>query len=166
MTAIRFVAAICLSTLLASCAAPAVYAPAQSPNATGYSHSVIEENRYRVTYRGGDRDTAYDYALLRAAELTLAGGYDWFRVVNASGEEQSGYGSGPRVSVGGGLGTGGGRTRGGVGIGIGFPLGGSSGAAEQSLEIVMGRGAKPNDPNAYDAASVSQTIRARMTNGG
>ena len=146
--------------LLAACAGTPTYAPATEPGGIGYSETAIESDRYRVTYRGGDQALARDYALLRAADLTLAKGYDWFRVTNSSVEEDYAAG-GPRVSVGGSTGTWGRHSTSGVGVGIGIPIGGT-GPAVQTFEIVLGSGDKPADPDVYDARSVSQSVRARL----
>ncbi|WP_417465215.1 CC0125/CC1285 family lipoprotein [Kordiimonas sp.] len=60
------------------------YMAASDPGDYGYYESVIEKNRYRVAYKtkGDEAGLAKDYALLRAAELTLEKGYDWFEVVD------------------------------------------------------------------------------------
>jgi hypothetical protein len=42
----------------------------------------------------------------------------------------------------------------GIGVGFGFNFGGDSRQFESTLEILMGRGAKPADPNTYDAQQV------------
>ena len=59
------------------------YIAADEPGDFGYYESVLEKDRYRIAYKteGDDAVLARDYALLRAAELTLEKGYDWFEVV-------------------------------------------------------------------------------------
>ncbi len=156
----RNISAVILVVGLSACATDPTYAPATGDRSSGYSDQAIEQGRYRVTYRGGDAATARDYALLRAAELTLAQGHEWFRVINTYTDEEDKR-SGPSISVGGGVGSHGGHTSSGVGVGIGFPLGGSSGNAEHSLEILVGSGPKPEEPNVYDAQSIVDTIGAR-----
>lgn len=165
----RPIVAACAVLALAACATPTVYAPA-NPNAAssvGFSEYKIENNRYRVTFQGGagaSENQVSDYAFLRAAEITLRDGYDWFEVVDRFGEQTgSGYG-GPRVSIGGGTSSYGGRGWGGSGVGIGvgtsFPLGGggSSGTFSRTIEIVLGRGAKPASPDVYDARQVAASL--------
>ncbi len=70
--------------LLNSCASSEVeYAPASEPEAAGYTEQQIADNRYRVVFTGNDRstmETVQNYALLRAAELTIQKDYDYFRV--------------------------------------------------------------------------------------
>ncbi|HEY0974748.1 MAG TPA: hypothetical protein VGE57_09670, partial [Solimonas sp.] len=71
------------AALLAGCATPTPYRPADKPGAEGYSETRVSENRYRVVFAGNTltaSGTVQDYALLRASELTLQQGYDWFEL--------------------------------------------------------------------------------------
>lgn len=84
-------ASLVLSTALlatVACASSGPYRAAQSQAGVGYSHQVIEPDRYRVQFRASGRDVAkaQDYALLRAAELTLERGYSTFEVVSRSAD--------------------------------------------------------------------------------
>lgn len=147
---------------LTACATPTRYQPAVSPTAVGFSELQIERDRYRVTFRGGGGASAAqiaDYALLRAADLTLGSGYEWF-VVDQRYTEASGSGSGPRLSVGGGSSSFGRRSAVGVGVGTSFDLGGGP-ALTTTLEIRLGRGSRPEGFNVYDAAQVKATIAPR-----
>jgi hypothetical protein len=158
-----FVFAVCAA--LAACAtSPPPYAPAGAPNAAGYSETQIENNRYFVTFRaGGSADAALlqDYALLRAADLTLQNGREWFWVDQRRLDED-GRRSGPSIGVGIGGGSWGGSSGGSVGVGMNFPLGGGGQRARSAtLEIRFGEGAKPDDPNAYDARQIAQNLRSR-----
>ncbi len=149
----------CLALLgLAACAsAPTVYQPAPAPGAMGYAESPIERDRWRVSFHGANGASAQrvgDLALRRAAELTLAQGYDWFRVVDRD-IEGSPRGMRPDVSFGGGgADFGGGHSAFGAGGGIGFNFAGGDEAVTVHLEILMGRGAAPREPDAYDAREV------------
>lgn len=161
----RFAALLLIGALAACASTPSVYGPAANADRPGYSETRIEADRYRVTFNGtgGDRGARVaDLALLRAAELTLAGGYDWFAVTNRFDEVGSGSNSTFSFGVGGG--SWGGNSGVGVGVGTDIPVGGSREASIESstLEIRLGRGAKPDDANAYDAREVQSTIRARM----
>jgi len=154
---------------LCACASAPTYRPATRAGAPGYSESAIESNRYFVTYRApGAADAALvqDYALLRAADLTLQNGRDWFWVDRRTlDEDLAARRSGPSVGVGIGAGSWGGRSGGGVSVGVNFPLGGGSTtqrAQSATLEVRFGEGAKPDDPNAYDARAVAANIRARL----
>lgn len=152
---------------LAACATVAPpYTAAATPLGQGYSEQRIENDRYFVTYRAGqpaDAALLQDYALLRAAELTLASGREWFWVDRRSLDESDAR-SGPSVSVGVGSGSWSGNTRVGVGVGASFPIGAAGGqrAHAATVEIRFGEGAKPDDPNAYDANSISLNIRSRL----
>ncbi len=50
----------------------------------GYTESKLSETQYRVHFKakGSDKSKAMDYAMLRAAELTLLQGYEWFVVTD------------------------------------------------------------------------------------
>ena len=148
---------------LAACVSGGLYHAASSARGSGYSEQKLETNRYRVTFTGAQSTPAgvvQDYALLRAAELTLNMGFEWFTVVGRSTVNQdSGYG--PRFS------------------GMFGPPCGVFGCRSAlyggfwyddfddtrlsaSLDIVMGKGAKPSDPSTYDAKDVANTIRSGM----
>ncbi len=128
----------------------------------GYAEQRVEAGRYRVTFAGdGATPPALveDFALLRAAELAKANGYDWFRVVGRDlSEERKG-------GVGIGAGAGGGSTggRSGVGVGVSGDLGtiGAKKFYTARLEVLMGKGPKPEGPDVYDAKSVIDSIRER-----
>ena len=103
-----------------------------------------------------------DYALLRAAELAVDNGYDWFRVTSRSLDRQDKGG----VGLGGGLG-GGGRNVG-VGVGGNFGTVGARKFYTARLEVLFGKVEKPTDAGAgevYDARSVAETIRSRIAAG-
>jgi hypothetical protein len=146
---------------LAACATTPVYGPAKSDRSQGYLSQKIEDGRHRISYSDTDPARARSLALLRASEITLSEGRDWFEVTSESMDSgRSGSpGGGPRISVGGSAGSGGSSSVG-VGIGVGFPLGGGGGGlVTQSLEIVTGTGAKPDKAEAYDARAVEQNLR-------
>jgi hypothetical protein len=159
----RLIAIAALTATVAACATPTRYQPAIGPTAVGFTEQQIEADRFRVTFRGGGGANAAqvaDYALLRAADLTLGAGYEWF-VVDQRYTQQDGYGGGgPRFSVGVGGTDFGRRSAVGVGVGTGFSLGGGP-ALSTTLEIRMGRGARPTGFNVYDAARVRSTIAPR-----
>jgi hypothetical protein len=149
---------------LASCATPTVYGPAGA-DGYGYREQRIEADRFMVTFAGNSATSSElvgDAALRRAAELTLAEGFDWFEVVSRTDNVDAGrggYGSGVSVGVGGVSGGGGSAI--GTSVGLSFPLGGSSGGATTTtLEVVMGRGERPDRPSAYDADAVARNLAA------
>lgn len=142
--------------LLAACAtAPSLYGPAAGPGDPGFSQTQIENNRFRVSYRGNEADSIQrvdDLALVRSAELTLERGYDWFIVTNRYSEASAGGGGG--VSLGAGFGSGG---RSGFGLGLSHSPDLSRDVV--SLEIVLGQGPVPDNPNAHDARAVLTNLR-------
>lgn len=157
------------AALTAACASTPAYGPAADARSSGYSETRVENNRYFVTYRarnGADARLLEDYALLRAAELTVSQGQDWFIVDRRTTDMDDGRSSGPSVGVGVGGGSYGGRSGGSVGVGFNIPLGGGGPrATTATLEIRTGTGAKPDDANAYDARAVASSLRARLAAG-
>jgi hypothetical protein len=125
----------------------------------GYSDQQIESDRYRVKFEGNTatpRETVEDFALYRAAELTLQTGNDYFKVV--SKEVEPVVGSVRGVSPGIGIGIGGGN----VGFGLSTALGGSRADYSYAtyLDIVVAKGEKPEDDReAYDALDVIERLK-------
>jgi hypothetical protein len=150
-----------LSLLVSACSTP-IYREASSGSAFGYSDAPLEDNRYRVTFRGRNINIVYDFALLRAAEVTLASNNTWFKVTNSfTGEEERLAGS--SVTLGAGHSSWGGHS--GYGFGFGFPLVDSRREAVQTLDIIVGGAApddeKPEGDNVYDAAEVMASVGPR-----
>ena len=140
--------------LLAACASHTPYGPARSDGAAGYASQKIEQGRYRVSYTDPDAGRSHDMALLRAAEITLQEGGDWFEVTGGyTDQDNSRSGSRSSVSVGGSSGSYG------SGVGIGLPLGSSGPNITTVLDIVTGKGDKPDRPSVYDARSVDINLR-------
>ena len=149
---------------LSACASLAPYGPQQSAGGQGFNEQRIESNRFRVTYNGvGAPGPVVDRALFRAAQLTVDQGYDWFEVTQRwiDGRPDSAGGVRPSVSIGAGSIRYGGYRSSGVGVGLGFDLSGPQ-PTSTTLEVVMGRGAKPDRPEAYDARRVQDAIRNRL----
>ncbi len=153
---------------LSACASLAPYGPQMGPGGQGYVEQRIESNRYRVTYNGvGAPGPVADMALLRAAELTTAEGYDWFEVTQRWIDGRPDSAGGLRPSVGVGYGSSRGSSRygsyrsSGVGVGVGLNFSGPS-PTSTTLEVVMGNGETPDRPNAYDARGVQDSLRPRL----
>jgi hypothetical protein len=134
--------------------------PYQAATGTlGYSDQQIESNRYRVSFAGNSAtplDKVQDYALYRAAELTLAHGGDYFKVVSRNTESNSGGYGGPSFGVG----VGGGGS-GNVGVGVSSILGGgyAQGNYTVTMDILTFQGTKPaNETDAYDAHEVVRRL--------
>lgn len=155
------IAAAALS--LAACATtPTLYQPAAGPQGVGYSEYRIEPGRYRITFRGGPGappQQVSDYALMRAADLAIAGGYDWFRVADRFLEGRPDRG--PRVGVGVGGGDFGYRSGVSVGVGTTFNLGRGPSLAS-TIEVVMGRGERPRSGDTYDARALRRSLGDRI----
>jgi len=158
-------AVLAASTLaLGACATLAPYGPKGGPGGQGFSEQRIESDRYRVTYDGvGAPGPVADMALLRAAELTLQTGHDWFEVTQrwTDGRPDSAGGVRPSVSIGAGSGRYGGWSTSGVGVGVGLDLSGPS-RTSTTLEVLMGGGRTPDRPNAYVAREVRDSLRGRF----
>lgn len=169
-----FAIAAVLALSACATAAPPPYAASASPAAAGYSETQIESTRYFVSFRapgGAEAARLEDYALLRAAELTLENGREWFWVDRRTLDQQSdGRSSGPSIGIGVGGGSFGRHSGASVGVGMTFPIGngGQSGprARAATLEVRFGEGPKPDDANAYDARSTSANLRSRIAVGG
>lgn len=98
MTHIRSLALITALTFLSACATTTPYQAASKPGGSdGYSQTMIENDRARVTFGGNsltDKDTVENYLLYRAAELTKERGFDYFSLIERETEANT------RVDVG------------------------------------------------------------------
>jgi hypothetical protein len=151
----RLLGTLAFVALAACTSGPTRYIPALDGDDMGYREQRLEQERFRVSFRANSDlkgPQVEDMALRRAAELTLANGYQWFHVVTRNTEQVSGSyrQAGPTVGVGGSTGSFGS----GIGVGLGFNFGGDDRQYMSTLEVLLGRGAKPSDPNAYDAQQV------------
>ena len=174
---------------LAACETATPYQPLNAPGAKasgGYSDRQIEPDRFVVRFAGNDltsRETVERFLLLRAAELTVQHGYDWFTTTQRHTDKQTdvystpdliGGGYGPYGAWGGGYfgprwgfyGPRYGAWRygywGGAGWGPGFGPDFDLHQVSQfdaSAEIVLGHGRKPQgDPRAFDARAVVEHL--------
>jgi len=140
---------------LSSCATstPTTYSPSYG-DGPGYSDQRIEQDRFRTRFDAGSdmsMQQARDMALVRAAELTLEEGGDWFIVVaeDVSGNDRNPVQVG--ASVGRSFGSGG---RSGSSVGLGIRIDGNAGEKTVSLEILIRSGDREFGPNSYDARDV------------
>jgi hypothetical protein len=167
--------ALTAALALSACATATPYGPAGQGSRYGYSDMRIDENRFRVSFAGNSvttRDQVEMSLLLRAAEVTLESGHDWFATVNRVTDRDVRYSASPDPFY---------RDR-------YWPYWGPSWAYyrrgywsawrdpfgpdldireidryEASAEIVVGSGAKPaGDPNAFDAREVIQNLGPRV----
>lgn len=80
--------------LLAACSTATPYGPASQGGGYGFSEQKIEDNRFRINFRGNSltsRETVENSLLYRAAELTVQQGYDHFIVVENDTEARTTY---------------------------------------------------------------------------
>lgn len=149
---------------LAACASTPAYGPASREGAMGYTSQQIEAGRHRIAYTDESASKARSLALLRASEITLMEGKDWFEITSEYTDVEEGRGGGSSISIGGGTGSYGRSSSVGLGVGFGIPLGGggSEGKATAVLEIVTGANPKPDKPTAYDARSVDMNLRGQI----
>ncbi|HKI75127.1 MAG TPA: hypothetical protein VJ998_10800 [Pseudomonadales bacterium] len=79
----NFILMVGIITLAACASHPTPYEKAVSVGKYGYHESQVAPNRYRVSFSGNTTSTpdrVKDFALRRAAELTLLNNHDWFRI--------------------------------------------------------------------------------------
>lgn len=178
MTTTMRVSTLCtvlLSALLVACSSATQYQAAEKRGAYGYTETQLGKDRYRITFTGNsltDKETVNDYALLRAAELTLQEGYDWFHLVTRDNESKSRT----STSVSGVSDFGGTRVFQRCGliscdtVVYDSPSRLSGGVAssttrtsyQSSIEIKLGNDPMPNDAEAYDAQELASTLRRWM----
>ena len=160
---------------LSACATATPYGPASPDSRYGYSQQRIEGDRFRVNFAGNSvtsRDQVEMSLLLRAAEVTVENGGDWFTTVNRATDRDTRLTGGTdpfyydryspfwvpswRYS------------RRGLWSPWRDPFGPDFDVRqidryEATSEIVIGRGPKPaNDPNAFNAREVIENVGPRV----
>lgn len=170
---------VLVTAMLVACASETPYKPAESRGDYGYTETALGDNRYRVTFEGNSTtpsETVQDYALLRAAELTLAQGYDWFEAVDRNQDKKTrstttdtGFGASyhqsqtyyrncdllgncDTVVTGGTV----------VSPGSGIATTTSRSSYQYSLEIVMRKNPISDSAGAYDARKLASALRQRL----
>ncbi len=86
------------AVFVAACATSTPYGPASGGNPYGFSDQKIEDNRYRIVFRGNsstNREAVETYLLYRAAELTVQNGFDYFIVSEQDTEANKRYSASP-----------------------------------------------------------------------
>jgi hypothetical protein len=154
--------------LLTACASQGPYRPA-SGSGFGYKETALSDNHYRIHFklRGEDANKGKDLALLRAAEVTLFQGYDWFEIVER--ETMVEKDKRPKASMGMGQSTRVTRDCGLLGCTtrtepvrdyhMGVQVGADGDTVERSLEIIMGRGVRPENRVTYSARELRDSLR-------
>ncbi|MCC7266355.1 MAG: hypothetical protein IT546_03330 [Caulobacteraceae bacterium] len=181
------IAALAVAAGLSACATATPYQPniRGQQVSGGFSETQLEPDRFRVNFAGNSltsRETVEGYLLFRAAELTVAEGYDYFVIVDRDTDRKTRTYVEPDPFY---------RPYWGPGLGYwrphwryygvryggwrswdpwyGDPFWGDRvdvrtvDKYEASAEIQMHRGAKPEgDPRAFDARAVMDSLRPRL----
>lgn len=168
------VAGLVIGGLVVGCASSSTqYVMAEDEGDYGYAERKLTETRYRVSFTGNSRtpiELVQDYALLRAAELTVQKNHDWFEVADRTvTPEVSPDNVGAEVAISSGAPT---HTRCGL-LGCSTTRYSPAFAVETvefperrqryttSIEVVMGSG--PSEPTrAYDAREVIESVRENI----
>jgi hypothetical protein len=134
-------AAFFLSGCLLVSACATTYGPASGSMRGGYSESMLQRDRYNVSFQGNGfitREQAMNYLLYRCAEITRDNGFDYFVIVGGE--------SNPTYSI----------------------LGSGSGAStltkpNVNVTIQLRKGTAPaGNPNAYDARELMNNLQAKI----
>jgi hypothetical protein len=182
--------ALALALGATACATGPAYTPFQAATTGkfGFSEQRIEANRFRVMFEGNGRTSRQrveDSLLLRAANVTLENGYDWFQIVSRATDPKTIQVRSPYMgsSWGGGFGYYGGfatyrswsprygwvaSRHPAYGYPFYSPFDGFDAFQEvtrfeASAEIILGKGQKPKDQaDAFDARDVSTNLTPRL----
>lgn len=153
MNRIRLIATglVLASVAAAPACAHDAFRKAKKEGQVGYTDQKVSPSRAMVTFQGDaamDPSLIYEYALLRAAQVTLDAGFDWFFAIapeNASAENAQAVQEGEAAP-------------GPYGDFMPFY---DPAAHTVSLDLAMGHGQKPvNNPGAFDARALKQALKA------
>lgn len=173
----HLLASLTLTLCISACATSTPYQPAEHRRAVGYTETQLTDNRYRIVFAGNHltpRQHVHDYALLRAAELTLQAGYEWFQLAGRDEDRDvrthtrfgTGWDSGPRTAV---------YQRCGLltcntvvtsapayHSGLAIETAQAHTAYTTQLEIVLGKGPIPTGPDTYPAQPLAASLRRAL----
>lgn len=167
-TVMKF-ATLIMGLTLAACASQPAYRAAEN-GGYGYSETKLTDTQYRVYFKGkgSDKTKAMDYAMLRAAEVTLNEGYDWFVVANretmvdrekVSVEPEIGFSKRYTRVTDCGLVTCRTRVYPESTLSTGIFVGGQEKSViESALDIQLGRGTRPDLSSSFDARQVKENL--------
>ncbi|MEM8987314.1 MAG: hypothetical protein AAGC95_11385 [Pseudomonadota bacterium] len=172
MTGVKLTTASIVLAGLSACATQTPYGPAAG-SGYGYTEQRIENNRYRITFRGNsltDQAEVENSLLFRAAELTVQRGFDYFIVTEQSTDSRSTFTS---SGVGSPFYAGYGYYRYPY-YAYGWPWGFRDDVTTRERKryeaiayIIMAKGDKPEDnPNAFDARDVMNNLRPLVQRAG
>lgn len=154
--------------VLSACATgPTAYGPAQG-RGLGFGTRQIEQDRFQVSFTGRSADEARNLSLLRAAEVTLEQGYDYFRVIGSDVYHDEPRRSPVSTTVGLGFGSHSGyrrHHRGGSysNVGLAININDVARALEGSkvtsgMEILLGKGEVQPAYDVYDAREIMDNL--------
>ena len=169
----KYIAIASVMLFVGACASSPSYREAASERSFGYSEQVLESDRYRIQYRLNDDHVgrAQDYALLRAAELTMEKGYSTFQVVsqtadvNADERPSSRIGFERDYAISRSCGLLGCASRATPVTTVGAGFGSTTLRDDETvvtIEILMSNRNAALDGSYYDASEVAANIRSRM----
>ena len=162
-----------LVSVLAACASNSPYKPANN-GTYGYKDTALGDGHHRIvfTQRSNDVAAAMDYALLRAAELALLEGHEWFvvsdrqTVIDRQREPAASVGVSRQPNVERHCGLLGCTTRtrhdAGVGAGVTAHSGSQRSEVQAILEVRLGSGEPPAAANSYRAAEIRSQLKSRL----
>lgn len=162
--------ALLVLVILAGCASQPLYSPAKNSQSMGYYETRLTDNRYRVTFTGGINtplETVKNLALLRAAELTVENGFDWFEIVDRESRGDSRKSDAPKVSISVGVGNPVGRCYpfgcrvygGPYYTGVGLWATETDERRQSGIEIFMGKGEHQEPTRVYNAQELETHLR-------
>lgn len=147
--------------LLAGCASGPAYRPAEQAGDYGYRDTLLTSDRYRVSFvgdAGTARENVETFALFRAADVSLAHGYDHFRITaRETSPITTTSGGGPSTSIGYGWGYPF------WGSSIGYSTGGYSRTRyETVLEIQVGAEVPTTGAEVYNAVELKRNLSGEV----
>lgn len=157
--------------LLVGCAAPqpTLYQESSAKNDFGYTETKLTDTQYRIEFSGNrftEESQINDYAMLRAAELTIQKGYDWFTILASKTDQESK--TRPQMAISSASGNKVVRKCGLLGCssyatadysGFGIETHEVKGKISTSLQIAMGSGEALNPDSAFNAKELANNIR-------
>ncbi|WP_339721103.1 hypothetical protein [uncultured Paraglaciecola sp.] len=160
--------------ILVGCAAPQAtrYQATSAENEFGYTQTQLTDTQHRIEFVGNrftEASRIKDYAMLRAAELTIQKGYDWFTILTSETDREtktrsemlvSGTASNQVVRQCGLLGCSSYVTPGYSGARLETYV--VDGKVSTSLQISMGKGEAPDPSSAFNAKELATNMRQNI----
>ncbi|WP_258808029.1 CC0125/CC1285 family lipoprotein [Pseudidiomarina sp. CB1] len=168
---IRTFVVLVVSFVVGACASEPDYRAAEN-GGYGYTETKITDTDYQVEFkaRGSDKGAAMNYALLRAAEVTLENDHDWFVITHRetqidketirdhsfdgmAGGDMVTYCNMIRCET---------RYYPRSAFSAGIHVGGRTDSDIQvTLDIQLGSGSQPQDKHSYDASEVVANLKPK-----